>query len=405
MSNIEINQASEGTQVLSQLITDFNLNSAVAPNQTPFEIITTLREKGRALFNPCDHRGRASWILTRNEDIRLLLQDTETFSSKGNAGFSAMVGESWDMIPLEIDPPSHTRFRILLNPLFTPKRIDALSAGVRETAVGLIDRFAQGKGCEFMEAFGFPFPVTIFLQLMGLPVERRLEFSHWADRLLRGAIPEKVEAAKSILVYLRGLITEKKNKPEDDLASFVAMAGIDGNPLSDDEIIGIYYLMFIGGLDTVASSLGFIFNYLATHPEDQAFLREHPEKHEDAIEEMLRAFSVVTSQRVVTKDVEFAGVQMRKGQYVTVNYALANLDPAAYPEPLQVKIHREPSRHVAFAFGAHRCLGAPLARRELKIAFEEWFSRVPPFRLKPGSEPTMHAGGVFGVDKLELAWD
>ncbi len=133
-------------------------------------------------------------------------------------------------------------------------------------------------------------------------------------------------------------------------------------------------------------------------------LREHPEKHADAIEEILRAFSVVTAQRLVTKDVDFAGVSMKKGEWVTVNYALANLDPAEYPEPLQLQLDRTPNRHLAFSFGAHRCIGSHLARRELKIAFEEWFARIPPFRLKPGADPVMHAGGVFGIDKLERVW-
>lgn len=389
-----------------ELVTDFSFVNSPGMSTHPYETVAKLAQGPRILFNPCDDRGRASWLLTRGEDLRTVLWNPEIFSSKGCAGFSALVGESWDMNPLELDPPEHTRYRNLLNPLFTPKRIDAMEKGVRDTAVALIDQLAGQKGCEFMEAFGRPFPITVFLRLMGLPLDLTPTFLEWEHGLLHHPdMAVKVQSAGEILAYLRGVAAERKGDTRDDLASFVANAELDGEPLSDDAVIGIYYLLFVGGLDTVAASIGFFFKYLATHPEEQAMLRAHPEKRAGAIEELLRAHSVVITRRRVMQDTELAGVTLKQGDWVTVPYMVAGLDPEDYPDPLELKLDRTPNRHMAFAFGPHRCIGSHLARREFKVAFEEWFERMPPFRLKAGSEPVVHGGGVFGVDRLELEWD
>jgi cytochrome P450 len=296
----------------------------------------------------------------------------------------------------------------LLNPLFTPAKVNELAKGVRETAIDLIDRIAGNKQCEFMEAFGRPFPITVFMRLLGLPLEQAPQFLKWEEDLLHSDptdIQTKANAAREIRDYLRTLAASRRADPREDLASFVVQASIDNKPLSDDEILGIYYLFFVGGLDTVAATLGFIFHWLATHPEEQASLRADPSKHTDAIEEFLRAFSVVITRRRVTTDTKVAGVEMKAGDWVTVPLMMAGLDAADYPNPLELKLDRSPNRHMAFAFGPHRCIGSNLARREFSVALVEWFARIPPFRLKAGTQPTVHGGGVFGVERLELEWD
>ena len=389
-----------------ELVVDFNYNTNPGMFVDPFATIAKLHDGPRIVFIPMDVAGRPTWLLTRGEDMRTVLWDQQTFSSKGKTGFSALLGESWDLIPLEVDHEEHTKFRNLLNPLFAPRQIDKLEQGMRQTAIQLIGRFADSKGCEFMQAFGRPFPVTVFMQLMGLPLEQTPTFLKWEDELLHsGDFGVMARAAGEIAQYLRDLAVDRKKNPLDDLASFVANAQIDGRALPDDEILGIYYLLFVGGLDTVAASLGFMFRYLATHPDDQEKLRKHPEMRADAIEELLRAFSVVNSSRLCTRDVELGGVQMKKGDRVLFSYSMAGLDPEDFPDPFDIKLDRSPNRHMAFAFGPHRCIGSHLARREFRVAFDELFDRLPPFRIKAGTTPVVHGASVFGVDRLELEWD
>lgn len=291
-----------------------------------------------------------------------------------------------------------------MNPWLSPQAISELATGIRSRAAELVDAVVAEGGCEFMHAFGTPFPVSIFMQLMGLPAEHTARFLAWEHQLLQGDMVEKVHSAKAILDYLRALIEARRLAPTGDLASLAVHAKIDNHPLTDDEIVGICYLLFVGGLDTVASSLGFYFRHLATHPGHQERLRKNPSDIPSAVEEYLRSFSVVQSHRRATQDLELAGLQIKKGDWFTVHHSLASLDPHEFPNPLSVDYDRENIRHFGFAFGPHFCLGQHLARRELNIAIEEWMTRVPPFRVVAGERVKTHGGGVFGVDRLMLTW-
>jgi cytochrome P450 len=179
---------------------------------------------------------------------------------------------------------------------------------------------------------------------------------------------------------------------------------IDGRPFNDDELIGTVFLLFIGGLDTVVSSLAYHFRYLAENPEDQARLRADPSLIPDAVEELFRVFAVVTTGRFATEDTEIAGVRIKKGDMVTGSTILSNSDPDEFANPGAVDITRSPNRHNAFSFGPHRCLGSHLARREIQIAIDEWLKRVPAFRVRPGAELKTLGGGVLGMEELPLVW-
>ena len=163
-------------------------------------------------------------------------------------------------------------------------------------------------------------------------------------------------------------------------------------------------LLLFGGLDTVAATLNLIFKYLAEHPQQQQLLRDEPALIPNAVEEFLRAFSVVPSPRVVAQDFEFHGVAMRKGDRVILNVMMSGRDPSSRDDPNTVDFRRENTRHMAFASGVHHCLGAHLARRELRIALEEWTKLVPPFRTDPTDPPITHARGVWGVKRLPIVW-
>ena len=392
--------------VPTELLVPYDLLRISAPHDDPFKVMNSLRDKGEILYTPVHFSNSSgAWVLTRAEHIRSVLQNPQLFSSRGVSGFSKLLGETWDMIPLELDPPKHTAFRAILNPLLAPRKIAQMEQGIRATCIELIDAVAQRGECEFMQAFARPFPVRIFLQLMGLPVQLFDQFLSWNNSILFAeSLSDRVEAAAAIRDYLRELIAERKRRPVDDLVSAAVQASVEGKPISDDEILGICYLLFVGGLDTVAASLGFYFRYLASHPGQQSLLRENAAQIPVAVEELLRAHSVVMVSRFATADTEIAGVALKKGDCIAIYTSFASFDSKEFELPEQVDLNRSVNRHIAFSYGPHRCVGSHLARRELVTAIEEWTRRVPLLRIPEDAEVTMHGGVVFSVDKLPLAW-
>jgi cytochrome P450 len=371
----------------------------------PFSAITKLRDGPRTYWNPESFQFGGAWYPTKAEDIRFILGHPDLFSNRHEAGFSALVGEEWDLVPLELDPPEHGAYRRLLNPLMAPPVIAKLAPQVVARAVELIDRFVDEGECEFMEAFGRPFPISIFMELMGLPADMTDEFNRWEFELLHHPdMAVRVRAAHEINDFLLDLAARRRADPVDDLTSKVVMAQVDGKPLSDDRVIGILYLLFVGGLDTVASSLGFFFRHLAEHPDDQDRLRQHPEQIPHAVEELLRRYSVVSVNRQCVTDVEVGGAHMKAGDWISIMTPLASTDPAEFDRPLDVDLDRRTPRHLAFSFGPHFCMGSHLARRELIVALEQWLAHVPPFRIKDGEDVIAHGSGVFGIDHMVLTW-
>lgn len=375
------------------------------PYGDPHLALGVLREGPRIFYAPGNtFDGHGAWVLTRAEDMRVVLQDTATFSSQRNL-FSPLVGEDWPLVPLEVDPPDHTKFRALLNPLFAPKRMSAMQVGIRTRAVAMVEELKGRGSCEFMSEFAFPFAVSVFLQFLGLPEERRLEFMRWGEDLLHGEDGSTRKAGGSAIVnFLRELTALRRREPAEDFVTFLLAARVDGRALTDNEILGMGALIFVAGLDTVAAAIGFDFSYLARNPEDQARLRANPTMIADAAEELLRAYPTVHMVRVATKDAELQGVQIKAGDRVSCATMIANRDPHEFPDPDRIEFKRQVNRHVAFAYGPHRCVGSHLARREIIIALEEWLARVPPFRIKKGTAPVAHGGFVFGIKDLVLAW-
>ena len=349
--------------------------------------------------------GEGAWIVVRAEDQRRVLQDGLTFSSNRNI-FSSALGETWPLIPLEIDPPEHGKWRSLLNPLLSPRRVVNLEPIVRPRAIELIEGIkAKGNSCEAMHDFAFPFAVSIFLQFLGIGHERLHEFVGWANDLLHGTPAQRTAAAKIVVAFLDDLQALRRREPADDFMTFVTQAEIDGRRMTPEEVKAMSVLLFVAGLDTVAAAIGFDLLYLAQHRAEQEMLRAEPGRILLAAEEMLRAFPTVTPIRRATRDVEVAGALIKAGDLIACPSMTANRDPAEFANPEKIDFAREDNRHVAFAYGPHRCLGSHLARREVVIGLEEWLARIPTFRFKEGHLPTVYGGFVFGVEDLMLAWD
>ncbi|MBK6492611.1 MAG: cytochrome P450 [Sphingomonadales bacterium] len=344
-----------------------------------------------------------AWVVRRFDDVSAIYKDNVNFINMGFAPFAMLTEEDWHLVPAEMDPPKHGRYRAMIFPLFTPKAVRALEAKVSDYASQYINQFKDKGGCEFMSEFAFEFPIKVVLDLIGLPQDMVGQFLEWETDLLHGHDLETIAAAtKNVVAYLRAEIDERKRKPREDLLTFGVNAEVDGVKMTDDEVLGFAFNLFIGGLDTVSTNLGLQFWHLATHHEDQTKLRANPALIPDAIEEMLRAYAAVSTFRTVAKKVEVNGVTMMPGDKVIMSTTLAGRDPAVWANPETIDFGRKP-QHVSFATGPHLCLGLHLARRELTFAMSQFLKDVPQFRLAPGTETEFHLGMIQPL-ALPLVW-
>lgn len=367
----------------------------------PHSAVAELHDGPRIFFSPTHHNsipGAGTWIPTRAEDIRAVLQDAATFSSAVSRSNSSL-----RLIPLEMDAPEHLKFRAVMNPIFSPVRMKMLEEKVRQRAQQLVAACHAKGACDFVEDFAKPFPVGIFLDMMGLPMDNMNRFLEWEALIMRDKFT-RAGAMQEVAAYLQELVEARRQSPTDDLISFAVTAKVDGRPLTDGEVAGMCVLLFIAGLDTVTSSFAFHFRHLAENPADQDSLRHDFSLIPSAAEELFRAFAVVNTNRYAARDVELAGVLIKKGDNVTCSTILASRDPREFENPNKVLLTRSPNPHNAFSYGPHRCLGSHLARREIIVGIEEWLTTVPPFQVKPGAEIVTHGGGVFSMESLPLVW-
>lgn len=396
-----------------ELVVDEDYLFPYIADDDPMAALRKVREQHGEIFYTRDtRRGMypdGYWVVTSDRLIKEILRDAERFSSHRISGFGELFDPNFFLLPLEIDPPLHTDFRRAMAGFLSPRRVsNDIEPQVRQMAVSLIEKIRWQGQCEFTEEFAAPFPILIFMELMGIDITRFDEFLEWEHMLLRGDVKgenagARREAAIKIRDYLIELVAERRKSPKDDLVSEVIELNIGDRPITDKEILGVCYLFFVGGLDTVAATLGYIFRHLAVTPALRKRLLEEPSLMVPATEELLRRFSVVPTRRSATRDMDFHGVTIKKGEYVECDLSMANTCPMAYDEPLDVKLDRR-SAHVAFSAGPHRCMGSHLARLELRVAIEEWLKRIPDFEVKRSAELSSHFPGVKGLTTLPLFW-
>jgi len=329
-------------------------------------------------------------LLTKYEDVLWALKHPEVFSSKGVVN----IGNDVPLLPLSVDPPDHAKYRRLLDPQFSPRRMADLEPEARALVNEVIDTFAGRGECEFHEEFATPLPSTIFLALMGLPHSDLPDFLRWRDDTIRpqADTPEAAQeireaAGRSISQYFEDAIADKRRTPDDRLLSTVVHGEVDGRPLTHEELLGITHLLLLGGLDTVTATLDCMIVYLARHPERRRAALADPELMTTAVEELLRHETpVMMVPRVMAQDHEMRGVQLKAGDSVTLVIGAADADEEEFEHADQVILDRERNRHLAFGGGPHRCLGSHLARLELRVALEEFHRRIPDYELAPGTE-------------------
>ena len=327
-------------------------------------------------------------FLGKHEDIDAALHAPERFSSKFNKEADK------PLIPINLDPPDHRKWRQLLDPMFNKREMLKLEEDITRRVNVLIDGFIERGECDYAEEYAVPLPCTVFLALMGLPLEDLDIFIDLKERLLRGGgggfmqqDEIQLKAHAELTERFEKLIEQRKAEPRDDVLTKIIHSEVDGRPITQDELLGTCHLLFIAGLDTVTDSLTCFYAFLAENPEHRQRIVEDPLVINRAIEEMLRFESPVPFvPRVATEDMELRGCPITKGDQVVVLLGSANNDDEANDRPDIVDFDRESVRHYAFGGGIHRCLGSHLARLELKVSLQEWHRRIPEYHIKDGVE-------------------
>jgi cytochrome P450 len=390
-----------------ELVQPIFFHDAPGMDSDPATVIDQLIDERPIVWGLGARRGRDAWIFKSYDVLFEAFQSPHLFSSNHFSGFSHLLGEDWLLIPPEVDPPAHGGYRRFMNKMFTPSKMNALEPKIERIVRELTDAVLPAGRCDFREAVATPLPTSVFLDMVGLPVEDAHQFLAWADPLMHSVDPKEVAwGARAVRDYMIDAMKERAANPRDDVMSAIATAEIDGRPMSDVEKMAMAFNLYIAGLDTVTNALAASFLYLARDQALQARLRAEPELRGKAIEELLRSRVMVVNGRFVAQDIEFHGVTMKKGDRVALPTMFANRDPAQFPDPGAIDLTRRNSMsHIAFGTGIHNCLGSHLARREMRIVIDEWLDRVPTFQVPEGERPvTYGSSAVFGVEHLPLEW-
>ena len=366
------------------------------------------------------------WVLTRYEDVVYVLKNPDIFSSavemaeirrflEGERLAKALpLGESRTSL-VRMDPPDHTRLRKLLTGAFTPKAIARLEPRINAIVRESVDHILEKGSFDMMEELAIPLPVTIIAEMLGVDPARRDDFKRWSNATITSqamaglplseAEEERlIQSRLEFAAYFRQMIDERRKKPREDLISDLVRAEVESETLTAEEVFAMVILLLIAGNETTTNLIGNGTLMLLEHPEAERQLRENPSLIPAFLEEVLRFEGPVRFLvREATRDVTIAGVDIAAGEKVVTMLDAANRDPAQFADPERFDITREPRTHVAFGYGIHFCVGAPLSRLEGRIAFEELLRRVPAFHRvdeRPDRRPTF---ALHGLSSLRLA--
>lgn len=381
----------------------------------PYSFYRQLREHCPVYQIP----GLGIWMVTRFEDVRWLLTHPELFSNDPTGGGSSsernlhqeiLADRGWEHVTTlqRTDPPLHARHRKLVNRVFTRKRVDAMLAEIEDVAKELIDGWIGDGGCDFVSQYAMPMPGIIIAEQLGLARDEIETFKRWADAMIAPAvnplseqeIRQVAEVELEAQHYLAEVFEDRRAKPRDDLISALVHAHSDDNeePLSVHELQNIMHQLITGGFETTMSALNHGLWQLLRFPDQLALLREEPRLMDSFIEESLRFESPVQGlMRRTTQDVELNGVTIPANSMVIPRYGAANRDERKFPEPDRLDIRRSNAhQHLAFGLGTHFCVGATLARQELKTSFAMLLDRLEDIQLeKPLPEPAHHPSLFF----------
>jgi cytochrome P450 len=367
-------------------------------------------ELGRAM-SPLVLPDRGLAMVFGYDDCVAILKDWETWSSRFPP--PPDVAEPPEPTMLNSDPPRHTRLRSLVSQAFTPRMVEQLEPRVREITRELLEPALEAGACDLVAALAYPLPVIVIAEILGIPPEDRAQFKEWSDEVvaslgtgLGGGRQVRAEVFEEMREYFTRMTEERRRHPRNDLITGLVEAEQDGERLTFPDLLQMLILLLVAGNETTTNLISNAMLSFMEHPDELAKVEANPALIPSALEEVLRFNSPVqATARRPTRDVELRGRTIPAGMVTLVWLAAANRDPAQFPEPLRFDVTRSPNRHLAFGMGIHFCLGAPLARLEARVAYEELLGAATGFeRTTDGPLPRVPTFFMRGVLELPIAF-
>lgn len=385
-----------------ELVVDFDVNAPPGLEQG-------FHESWHALVSNTRHkivwtnRNGGHWIVTDGALLHRFFAEPAHLSNR-ILFVPRATAEHHKLIPTTLDAPAHTPYRKLLNNALSPRTVRRVRDDIRVAADELIQGFADRGRCDFIAEYSSIFPIRIFMALVDLPREDRERLKSWCDAIVRPDPNLPFETASGLLsAYMLPIVRARRAHPGDDLLSDLLTGEVNGSPMTEEDAIMLAVQVLIAGLDTVVNLLGFVWHYLAHHPDAQARIAI-AENRSGMVEEIVRRFPVVSIARLALEDITVDGVTIRADDVVAMPTMAHGLDPLANARPMELDFTRGDPRHSTFGNGPHRCPGAHLARTEILTSLDAWFARIPAFAFA-GDEPVRMHGGIVGtVESLPLRW-
>jgi pimeloyl-[acyl-carrier protein] synthase len=393
--------------VFDPLMPEFHAN--------PYPFYRALQEE-----DPVHHSPLGIWVCTRYDDAVMVLRDPR-FGREGMArlmearlGLTQDASRARDM--LFQDPPDHTRLRALVSRAFTPRVVEVMRPHIQEIVDGLLDRVAEGRAMDVIEDLAYPLPVRVICEMLGVPASDQDVFKQWSTDIARSldagilpadseVLPRGRDARGALASYFRSLIARRRKDPKPDLLSGLIAAEEEGNKLSEAELVSTCMLLLIAGHETTVNLIGNGLLALLQHPDELRALREDPALIPTAVEELLRFDGPVQrTGRMTTAEVEIGGKLIPKDSVVVSVIGAANRDPAHFADPDRLDVSRKENRHIAFGFGIHFCLGAPLARLEGQIALGTVVRRLPRLELVSAAPEWRESSTLRGLKTLPVTF-
>ena len=379
----------------------------------PIEFFNWLRSDAPVWWHDSDEYPPGFWVCTKYRDVIEIERNTQVFSSAQGGALLVDQGEGTELMMLNQDAPQHTRLRNLVARGFTPKVVRMLEPSIREAAHWIVDRALENDGeYDFVPNLAAELPLVVISELLGIPYEDRHKIFEWSNRMIGADDPEygaiggedAMSASMELYMYAQSLADSRRERPLDDIVTALITADLDGEKLSDIEFNVFVLLLSVAGNETTRNLISGGMHALMEHPEQLERLKaDLPGLMETAVDEMLRFVTpVMYFRRTATEDTELRGVQIKKGEMVTIWYGSANRDEEIFANPHVFDVGRTPNEHIAFGGrGPHYCLGASLAKMEIRVMFEEILTRIPNI-TRSGEIVRLQSNLINGVKHLPV---
>ena len=385
-----------------KVVTDHRLYDHHAPDMEVDAVHETWSALRRCPIGRSDAYG-GIWVVTGYAEADEIFHRAEEFSS--SPLIIPPFPQALKMVPVEVDPPDHFRYRTLVAAPFSPRHAERQEGPLRAAVNRLIDGFIELGRCDIYKMLAEPFPVRMSTIMLGTPDEDATKFDDWTHKIIHESASNFEVAGEAVIdvyAYFYALLEERRANPIDDVMSLLAQAEVDGVKLTDEELMGFCLLLLIASIDTSQKTIGGMLYQLATETDIRDRLVANPDSIPLAVEEFLRLWAPIVPARRCTADAVVSGVEMKEGDQILIITGAANRDEREFPGAEQFVDERQPNRHLAFGTHIHRCLGSHFARIEIRVLLEELLRRIPDFELEPGGDVEWASGQVQGVVKVPI---